>query len=133
MEVLCEHGFIDTALRLLESEAPGSFLYQKRRGATTLWETWTGSGSQDHPMFGACVRQLFTALLSIRPTPEGDLEIRPQIPEKLPWVRGSVLLPQGRVGVAWQRYDGIIRFEINLPPGITARFSYGGQTLTLPN
>ena len=131
MEVLCEHVFIDTALKLLESEAPGSFLYQKRRGATTLWETWTGGGSQDHPMFGACVRQLFTALLGIRPTPEGDLEIKPQIPEKLPWVRGSVLLPQGRVGVAWQQVDGMIRFEIDLPPGVTARFSYGSQAVQI--
>ena len=84
-------------------------------------------------MFGACVRQLFTALLGIRPTPEGDLEIRPQIPEQLPWVRGSVLLPQGHVGVAWQRSDGQLRFEIDLPPGITAKFSYCGQTLTFPN
>ena len=131
MEVLCEHGFIDTVLKLLESEAPGSFLYQKRRGATTLWETWTGGGSQDHPMFGACVRQLFTALLGIRQGQEGALEIRPQVPEMLPWVRGSVLLPQGRVGVAWQRSEGMIRFEIDLPPGITARFSYGGQTTPL--
>ena len=92
-------------------------------------------------MFGACVRQFFTAFLGIRPTPEGNLEIRPQIPDKLPWVRGSVLLPQGRISVAWQQVDGMIRFEIDLPPGITARFSYGGQTspisggqtLTFPN
>lgn len=82
-------------------------------------------------MFGACLRQLFTALLGIRPTPEGILEIRPQIPEQLPWVRGSVLLPQGRISVAWQQSDGRILFEVDLPPGITARFSCGDRSTQL--
>lgn len=120
MEVLCEYGHVDTALLLLESEAPGSFLYQKHRGATTLWETWTGSGSQDHPMFGGCVRQLFTAFLGITRNADGSLRIAPKVPKKLPWLRGSLLLPQGRVSVAWVQEDGQVRFEIDLPENVTA-------------
>ncbi len=141
MEVLCEYGHIDTALKLLESEAPGSFLYQKHRGATTLWENWTGSGSRNHPMFGACVRQLFTAILGITRDPDGGLNIAPKVPKNLPWVRGSLVLPRGRVDLAWSKQDGQLRFDIKLPPGLSARFSFasqeqvitGAQTIRIPD
>lgn len=122
MEVLCRYGHIDTAFRLLQSQAPGSFLYQKRLGATTLWETWTGSGSHSHPMFGACVRQLFTAILGITFTPDGELRIAPMIPRDLPWARGSVMTPAGRVTVAWSQERGWVRCRVDLPGGRTAFF-----------
>ena len=139
MEVLCDSGHIDTALKLLESEAPGSFLYQKRRGATTLWENWTGGGSENHPMFGACLRQLFSAILGIRQSPDSagfqSLRISPQIPRSLPWASGTRAIPAGAVSVAWRKAQSHIRFQIDLPPGTTAWFSYGStrQLLCQPH
>ena len=41
----------------------------KRNGATTLWERWNGRESHNHPMFGACVRLLFTQILGIQMMP----------------------------------------------------------------
>ncbi len=129
MEVLCEHGHIDTALKLLESEAPGSFLYQKRRGATTLWETWTGGPIP--PMFGACVRQLFSAILGIPQSPDSagyhDLHIAPRIPKNLPWAKGSLTIPTGEVSVSWVQDAHQIRFQIGLPPNTVPMFSYHGH------
>ncbi len=65
-EVLCNYGYTDVFLSLLESEKKGTFLYLKRQGATTIWEYFSGMSSNNHPMFGACTRQLFQSVLGIR-------------------------------------------------------------------
>ncbi len=65
-EVLCNYGYTDVFLSLLESEKKGTFLYLKRQGATTIWEYFSGMSSNNHPMFGACARQLFQSVLGIR-------------------------------------------------------------------
>jgi alpha-L-rhamnosidase len=125
MEMLCKYGYIDTALKLLESEDLGSYLYMKRHGATTIWENWGGGHSHDHPMFGACVRQFFSALLGI----QGDagyqnLCIRPQIPRNLPWASGSMELPCGKTSVRWEQTDAGVQFCITIPNGCTASFRW---------
>jgi len=131
MEMLCQYGYVDTALRLLESEEMGSFLYMKRRGATTLWETWHHGSSDDHPMFGACVRQLFSALLGIgqADTSVGyqALRIAPQIPDTLPWAEGAVVLPCGEVRVHWEKKEDQILFCIHIPQGVPATFCFSGN------
>ena len=37
-----------------------------KNGATTLWEDWDGRSSHNHPMFGACVKQIFYGLLGVK-------------------------------------------------------------------
>ena len=118
----------DVAYRLLTAHQLGSFGYMMDSGATTLWETWKGNVSQNHPMFGACTRQLFTALLGIR-WELGQLQITPKIPKDLPWARGSVQLPCGKVTVSWQQNAHGIAFVITLPEA--AQFCYGTYTCTL--
>jgi len=127
LEVLLSNGYADTAFSLLESEKPGSFLYMKHRGATTLWERWTGEESHDHPMFGACVRHLFTYFLGLRQEAAGysQLLISPQIPAALAWAEGSLLLQKGRVFVRWEQSSNHVRFNISIPEGQTARFIFG--------
>lgn len=70
LEQLFSIGAGDLAVRLLTNDSEAaSFAYMKRNGATTLWERWDGRESHNHPMFGACVRLLFTQILGIRMTP----------------------------------------------------------------
>lgn len=135
MEMLFQYGYADTALKLLESEDLGSYLYMKRHGATTLWENWDGGSSQDHPMFGACVRQLHASILGIGQASDSagyrKLRICPQIPKNLPWAAGSMEIPTGKVSVRWEQNSGSIHFEITIPTGTEAIFEYGGKQLTL--
>ena len=56
--VLCENGRRDVARLLLTSKKKNSFYHMMSHGATTLWETWEGNHSLDHPMFGAVVEYL---------------------------------------------------------------------------
>ena len=48
----------NTVRRLLASEEYPSFGYMVRSGATTLWETFEGKDSLNHPMFGAFLYSL---------------------------------------------------------------------------
>lgn len=132
MEVLFDHSHADTALKLLESEEMGSYLYMKRHDATTLWESWEGAVSHNHPMFGACVRQLFTSILGIRwRADKQQLSIEPRIPQGLDRAEGTVRLPIGNVSASWQQSPDGITLQVTLPEGTTAQFRAGGKTVPL--
>ena len=73
LDQLFSIGAGDLAVRLLTNDSEAaSFAHMKRNGATTLWERWDGRESHNHPMFGACVRLLFTQILGIRMTPSAQ-------------------------------------------------------------
>ena len=103
-EVLCNYGYTDVFLSLLESEKLGTFLYMKRHGATTIWEYFVGKCSHNHPMFGACTRQLFTSVLGIkqRVGTAGycDIIIDPVKTERKLKVSGSITTPNGVIAVS---------------------------------
>ena len=135
-DVLFRYGHADTMFRLWESEKPGSFLYMKRRGATTIWEHWTDEkNSHNHPMFGGCSSHLFSSILGI--TQEQDsvgfekLVIAPQVPQKLQKASGSVVIAAGEVSVAFEQVGSRVIFDIVLPEGKTAAFKFGAVELKL--
>ncbi len=103
-EVLCNYGYTDVFLSLLESEKKGTFLYMKRQGATTIWEYFNGMSSNNHPMFGACARQLFQSVLGIRQR-EGTAGYTDVIINPIKTVRdlkasGSIDTPNGVISVS---------------------------------
>ncbi len=133
--LLTENGYADTFQKLLDSEELGSYLYMKRRGATTVWENWNGNDSHNHPMFGASARYLFTGILGIKQSETSvafdALLIAPQIPQGLSYAKGSLVLPCGKVTVAFERNDNGIVFDIELPADKTAQFIYKEKAMTL--
>lgn len=137
MEVLFDYGHANTALKLLEREEAPSFLYMKRKGATTIWETWAGEGtvSLDHPMFGACVRQLFQSILGIRQAPDTagyqTVVLAPCVPAALQQAQGSVCTPRGEIAVAWRQTEDTVTFAVTVPAGVEASFAYQGKTRPL--
>ncbi len=136
-DVLCDvlfgNGYADVAHRLLSSEERGSFLYQKRRGATTIWEHWDGCWPEDgrhsshnHPMFGAAARQIFHGVLGIRQRDGScgwaEAVIAPHLPADMQWAMGSILTPRGRIEVSLQRTDAGVLTTITVPRDIRAFF-----------
>ena len=119
LEVLLRHGGAEVAFRLLTSEQKGSFLYMKRRGATTIWEHWDGRESHNHPMFGGCVRHLFEGFLGICQAygtgGYSDVQVRPQIPETLGYISGSLQTPGGTIRVSAHRKKSELKTDIQLP------------------
>lgn len=131
LDVLLRKGQKDLVFKLLSSRDLGSFLYMKDRGATTVWERWHGSCSHDHPMFGACTRQLFTSILGIGQAEDTagykNLVICPQIPEKMQYASGGIEIETGKITVSWRKENRHISFEIQIPEGTTGVFRYGGE------
>ena len=135
LNVLFRKGQKDLALELLSSRELGSFLYMKDRGATTLWEDWHGRDSHDHPMFGACARQLFTSVLGIGQAEDTagyqKIVICPQIPKKMQYASGSIRTQNGRISVSWRKEAGKIHFDIEIPDGTAGVFRYGTEEWNL--
>ena len=113
MEVLFDGGYPSVAHKLLSSEEQGSYLYMKRRGATTLWERWKEGSSHSHPMFGACCRQLFRGILGIRQDADSigysSVTIRPSLPEGMNYAEGYITTPRGIVSVKLEREGATVK------------------------
>ena len=135
LDVLFSKGKKDLAFQLLSSREFGSFLYMKDRGATTLWEDWHGRDSHDHPMFGACTRQLFTSILGIRQEENTagykKLVICPQIPNNMNDAKGSIQTGKGKICVSWRKEANKLHMEVLIPEDTTGVIRYGGEEWTL--
>lgn len=107
IDVLFENGEADLAYTLLTARTDASFARAMDAGATTLWETWDGGCSHNHPMFGGVVRSLFGHILGIRQKPGtagfADVEILPADIKELDWAEGSIQTPRGDIWVRWER------------------------------
>lgn len=127
--VLFERGYETLAYELLVSKERYSFHHWRSTGSTTFPEYWTYNRSQNHPMFGAVVKYLFTFILGI--TEEGagwkNIVIRPRIPEGLDSAEGHITVPGGVVSVRFVKLDGHTCFRITVPDGAAARLEYNGS------
>ena len=126
-DVLFENGYADVVNGIMENDVKGTFLYQKRLGATTLWEYWHG-GSNNHPMFGGCVTGIVNYLLGIRPADKlstyQNVCIAPVTPAGMNYAQGSITTPWGEIHSAWEREEDQNVFHISVPDGVTAVFRY---------
>jgi alpha-L-rhamnosidase len=95
------------------------------RGATTLWETWSGTGKRDslnHVMFGDVSAWFVQYLAGIRPGSPGykSIIIKPEITGALTWAAGSHDSPFGMISTFWQMEGQTIRMDVTIPPNTTA-------------
>ena len=119
--VLFEHGYGETAFKLLVNEGEISFYNMKKQGATTLWENWDGCDSHSHPMFGAVCEYLFKYILGIKqPENSYGYEKVSISPAKLPGldVKGSITTKKGKIAVEVTYTDGVQAVKFNVPEGI---------------
>ena len=123
IEILFKCGYADTAGKLFSSTGIGSFLEMKRRGATSLFESWRCHGSGSHPMFGACTRSLFEGILGIRQVESSygyeKICFCPSLPSNMNHARGSILTHRGRISVAIHRFDDKIEAILTVPDSVT--------------
>ncbi len=128
-EVLCDYGYSDVMLSLLESEKLGSFLYMKRHGATTIWEYFIGKCSHNHPMFGACTRQLFQSVLGIRQRKGtagySDIIINPIKTKRALQVSGSITTPNGVIAVSLDYTGEKPKINVTAPDNIKLEIKEG--------
>jgi alpha-L-rhamnosidase len=132
---LSQNGCVDEAYRLLLKEDYPSWLYQVKKGATTIWEHWDGlkpdgtmwspdMNSFNHYAYGAIGEWMYRVMAGI----EAD--------EKAPGFRHTLIFPRiggnlnfvdafyhsiyGNVGVKWETSDSKVSMTVQVPANTTA-------------
>jgi alpha-L-rhamnosidase len=121
-EVLCDNGYVDTAFRMLTNTAYPSIGFMLENGATTLWERWenlTGNGMNSHnqPSFGSIDVWFYKYLAGIKALGPGfrGIQIRPFIPQDLPFAEAHIDTIRGRVASAWKKAGPNLELTVTVP------------------
>ncbi len=129
--VLSDHGYIDTAYRLLTQTTAPSWLYSVIKGATSIWESWYGIKedgepfeSLNHYSYGAVVGWLFTTVTGIRPDFEvpgfKHFYLEPKPGGGLTHAESSFDSPYGMIQSSWKIESGKIHYDFTVPPNTSA-------------
>lgn len=123
LDVLTNHGLVELAYETLTKHDYPSYGYMLAQGATTLWETWEGTGSHNHPMFGSVVAWFYRVLAGIKPGLPGFAKviIKPQVIQDLEYVKASVHTVRGLVSSAWQRRNGELELNVSIPTNTSGK------------
>lgn len=128
--VLVESGHGDVAYTVATQKTYPSYGYWIEKGATTLWEKWSGENSHNHEMFGTIEEYFYKYLAGIR-APGGDdasrgyrqIHIRPEAPAGLSEARASVETVAGTVASHWQQKPNVFRLTVSIPANSTGMVS----------
>ena len=131
---------MDLAYRLLLQTGCPSWLYSVSMGATTVWERWDsmlpdGSinpgqmTSFNHYALGAVADWMHRTVAGLAPASPGyrDLEVRPLPGGGLTSASARHLTPYGEASVSWQRADGRMHLQVQVPVGSTATVHVPGS------
>ncbi len=120
----------------LQEEVPG-WLYQVKRGATTIWERWDaiqadGSifdptmNSYNHYAYGAVCQWLFEGVAGFRPDPEQPgfrhIIFEPTIIPALSPVAATHDSAAGRIEAGWRVDGDTVTYDVVVPEGSTGTF-----------
>ncbi|MCU1404603.1 MAG: alpha-L-rhamnosidase [Glaciihabitans sp.] len=133
MDALSSTGHLDTAYRLLLQRESPSWLYPVTMGATTVWERWDsmlpdGSinpgemTSFNHYALGAVADWMHRVIGGVAPLEPGysRILVAPRPGGGLDWAETTLETPNGAVSVRWERHDGALTLELQVPLGATA-------------
>lgn len=132
---LTKAGLDDIAFTLLFQEDYPSWLYQVKKGATTVWEHWDGiredgsfwskdMNSFNHYAYGSIGDWLYRKVAGIDcdSTAPGykRIHFEPHFTENLSWVKSSLDTMYGLTASSWELHkDGNITWKVTIPPNTT--------------
>jgi alpha-L-rhamnosidase len=132
-QVLCDSGHEDLAFQVLNQDTILSWLYEVRKGATSVWETWDcikADGrlrkgmSFNHYAFGAVGQWLYRYIAGIgldEQNPAGKhIVLSPHPGGGLTEARATYQCPRGEVKSAWNLDDGWMIYNVTIPANSTA-------------
>jgi alpha-L-rhamnosidase len=127
--VLSDHGQLEVAYALLKQDTIPSWLYEVKKGATTIWEDWDGigedgtpHGSLNHYAKGAVGSWLYQVVAGIEPGIPGYKHIRfqPRPGGGLTAASARYRSLYGEIASSWQMRDGRFTLTITVPANTTA-------------
>ena len=131
--VLADCGYADDAFHLItQTQFPG-WGFWIENGATSLWEQWNGTSSQNHIMFGDISAWMFEYLGGAVPLKETPgfkhFLLKPALIPSLSHVRMRHETPFGTLRSEWKRENGKIQCEFEIPQGTSADILLPGSTV----
>ena len=133
---LTKAGLTADAYTLLLNEDYPSWLYEVNLGATTIWERWnsllpdghissTGMNSLNHYAYGAVAEWIYRDVCGLTPAPESAgfarIDYTPHPDKRLGAIRASYDSASGRYESAWKWEGDLVRAELTVPFGCTAK------------
>ena len=122
---LADNGYADEAYRLLLQDTDPSWLYQVRRGATTLWEQWGAvqedgaikEASLNHYAYGAVGDFFYRRICGLEPVEAGyrKFTVKPVPGGDLEFAECTHRCPFGLIRVRWERGNGAFRLWVTVP------------------
>lgn len=133
MDALCACGHLEEAYRLLVQDQCPSWLFEVKKGATTIWESWFCYNDQDEPMgmsynhyaFGCVDDWMFRYLGGISPMEPGFRRFSIQIPREITTIgitsgHRSFLSENGLIVCDWQIEQEKLKLHVQVPCNTTA-------------
>lgn len=139
-EVLTKYGYVETAYRLLLQDTIPSWLYEVKKGATTIWETWDGvkedgtvHASLNHYSYGAISGWLIGGIcgihVSMHPSETSggcwaekvtEITIAPQPYPLLKYAKASYQSPLGKIESGWSYEGERVKYKFVIPANVSA-------------
>lgn len=122
----------DVVFNMLTATEYPSFGYMRKNGATTLWETWEGTGARSHTAFSSIGAWYMYGLAGIKP--EGGYKtftVKPFFAKELSHVNAKLITEYGEICVKWQKEDRQINLDVKVPFNTTAKLILGEKQTEL--
>ena len=133
LPVLTRAGRSDLAYGMLLNEEKPGWLYEVLQGATTIWENWEGTLSQNHYSPGAVCEWLMEGMAGIRQDGKARFVIAPQ-PDprtdalnRITHAAGSYDSLYGKVESSWEIAGDETVCRVVIPAGTTATLLLPGK------
>jgi hypothetical protein len=131
--VLAEHGYLDVAYQLLNTESYPSWLYMIRNGATTMWERWDaytieegihdpGMNSFNHYAYGAIAEWLYRVVAGIDALEPGykRISLNPRPGGEYTYAEATYNSINGKIASAWRITGQGTSYDFTIPTNTTA-------------
>lgn len=140
--VLSHWGHHELACKLLFQEDYPSWLYQVKKGATTVWEHWDGikedgslwsdsMNSYNHYAYGSIIEWVYRHVVGLELDEEQPaykhFYIQPRFGHGLDWLRVKRETAYGEIAIAWKLEHDIAELTVSIPANTNATLRIDDQ------
>jgi alpha-L-rhamnosidase len=133
--ILSDNGFVGDAYKLLLNDEYPSWLYEVKRGATTIWERWDGEkpdstfedpgmNSFNHYAYGAVGDWMYRVLAGLNSDPDQPgykhILVEPHPGGGLTYAKATLITPYGEASSGWRLEGNTLLITAQVPPNTYA-------------
>lgn len=129
---------VDYAYRLLENEQMPGWLFMPKNGATSIWEAWEGTSTENggiaslnHYSKGAVCEWIFSEMCGIKVGGENEYIVAPRVGGSLTHAECEYNGVWGKIKSEWTREGSKTTYKISVPANATVKATLDGEEHTL--